>query len=561
MGFKILNESVIPIGVIKSLLSDFAQSVGKNLDNITKVTNQVSKNKSIVDLYNSLKNSTDESVKNFISSVDEVAQISKKNTTDLLDEITTGKVDPNIEEDILSKIISKQTGFDVNLYRVLEKEGLNTEAKELYKSVSTVYSGRDIESMKNAFANNPEALKRANELNQQIRSRIMALPDGSFKKELQKNWDGQIKYFNETFVNKDIKIESTIFDKLKNNPKLAANKEIIGQKFKDMFYSVIETKGELWWSKNKSELVVSITDDAGNVKNLTREEAYKLILDQVNNKTRGQKLYATNPSSKSKITPEEFLKNLENYKTIGDGNLNYLDTHNTEFLNILKKFIDDEMPNPEQTMKKIEEELQKGVYSEVDNVINNMKENSDFWGNIIKNSDQYSKEIQNTVRVGNEAEELIKNKIDTLFPGYKLFYKGGVGDAIDKFVGIDVVIYRMNSSGEVELKFLQVKNAQKMSFLGDIGSKETFLKIFNKNKVRISKPSQLDFVCYVKGDTIAVIKKDNLYEWDNEIQSLVKTEKSGFQSQNPYGYTEQNLNSVYAFVDDTGEQVVVYKEN
>jgi hypothetical protein len=118
----------------------------------------------------------------------------------------------------------------------------------------------------------------------------------------------------------------------------------------------------------------------------------------------------------------------------------------------------------------------------------------------------------------------------------------------------------MNSNGEIELKFLQVKNAQKMSFLGDIGSKETFLKIFNKNKVRISKPSQLDFVCYVQGDVIAVIKKDNLYEWDNEIQSLVKTEKSGFQSQNPYGYTEQNLNSVYAFVDETGEQVVVYKK-
>ncbi len=141
-----------------------------------------------------------------------------------------------------------------------------------------------------------------------------------------------------------------------------------------------------------------------------------------------------------------------------------------------------------------------------------------------------------------------------------MFYKGGVGDALDKFVGIDVVIYKM-VNGQIELKFLQVKNAQKMDFLGNVGSKETFLKIFNKNKVRISKPSQLDFVCYVNGDTVAVIKKDNLYAWNNEIQSLVKTNKSGFQSQNPYGYTEQSLNSIYAFVDETGEKLMVYTEN
>jgi hypothetical protein len=551
MGLSLITEQII---------DDILKTIFKSVDdlNFTKLIASVDNfgnfNEELLKKFkDSLQSTTDESAKSIDSAIKIIVSNSNETYDDILKSILKN------DEDVLERIsgalfdienknmkISKSNLNDI--LNLIKKYSKDPKIQELLKTIDSIEE--ELIKRKNSGAT-PE------QINGLIDRLIEKIKETTYSQNVK---DFYINKLNLWKVTDNLEVKSNIFDKLKNDSKLSASKEIIGQKFKEAFYSVIESKGDLWWNKNKSEVVVSITDTDGSVKNLNREEVYKIILDQVNNKTKGQKLYATNPSGKSKITPDEFLKNLEDYKTLGDGTLNYLDTHNTEFLNILKNFINDKIPNPEETLNKIDEELQNGVYTEIDNVINKMKESSEFWDDVIKNSDQYSKEIQNTVRVGNQAEELIKNKIDTLFPGYQLFYKGGVGDALDKFVGIDVVIYKM-VNGQIELKFLQVKNAQKMDFLGNVGSKETFLKIFNKNKVRISKPSQLDFVCYVNGDTVAVIKKDNLYAWNNEIQSLVKTNKSGFQSQNPYGYTEQSLNSIYAFVDETGEKLMVYTEN
>lgn len=548
MGISLINEQFI---------DEALRTIFKSVDelNFSRLISDLESSGELeVKLLNtfreSLQKTSDESAKSVDNAIKNISKKTGKQYDDILKSILKNdeKTLEELSEELL-KIESKNTKtIPTNISELIKRNSKDPNTKKILQN---------LEEIKSIILDGKTKGLTDEEINSAIDKAIESVKNGNYNQIVKDFW---IKELNILKVTDNIEVKSNIFDKLKNDSKLSANKEIIGQKFKEAFYSIIESKGELWWNKNKSEIVVSITDTDGSVKNLNREEAYKIILDQVNNKTKGGKLYATNPSGKSKITPDEFFKNLENYKTLGDGNLNYLDTHSTEFLNILKKFINDKIPNPEQTLKKIDEELQDGIYTEIDNVINKMKESSDFWDDIIKNSDQYAKEIQNTTRVGSQAEELIKNRIDTLFPGYQLFYKGGVGDAIDKFVGIDVVIYKM-VNGQLELKFLQVKNAQKMEFLGSVGSKETFLKIFNKNKVRISKPSQLDFVCYVKGETVAVIKKDNLYAWDNEIQSLVKTDKSGFQSQNPYGYTEQSLDSVYAFVDETGEKLMVYKEN
>lgn len=199
MGLKLLNESVIPAGAIKTLLSDFAQTVGKNLDDITQAANQGAKKASIVGLYDGLKNSTDQSIKNFVDSLDEVAGSYNKKVNDLLDEITSGKIADEIQEEIFTKMASKTAGVDPNLLNLLPK---NETLRSLYDNTSSYYTKYDDISYLKKIAENPDELEYLKKINGSIQNQISILPEGPFRTQLQKSWDEQLEYFNKNIIGK-----------------------------------------------------------------------------------------------------------------------------------------------------------------------------------------------------------------------------------------------------------------------------------------------------------------------------------------------------------------------
>ena len=199
MGLKLLKESIVPTGVIKSLLSDFATVVGKNLDDITQMTNIGTRRTSVAGLYNNLKNSTDQSVKNFVDSVDEVASFYKRDVVALLDDISTGKVADEIQDEIFTKLASKTTGVDAKLVDLLPDD-----VASYYKQASNSYTRfeNNLDGLINAYEKDPDALQRAIDKNVEIRNAIVDLPDGPFKQKLLSDWDNQLKFFDDNVVNK-----------------------------------------------------------------------------------------------------------------------------------------------------------------------------------------------------------------------------------------------------------------------------------------------------------------------------------------------------------------------
>lgn len=199
MGLKLLKESIVPTGVIKSLLSDFATVVGKNLDDITQMTNSGARKASVVGLYDSLKNSTDQSVKNFVDSVDEVASAYNREVADLLDEISTGKVADEIQDEIFTKIASKTTGVDAKLVDLLPDD-----VASYYKQASNSYTRfeNNLDGLIEAYRKDPVALQKAIDKNVEIRNAIVNLPDGPFKQKLLADWDNQLKFFDDNIVKK-----------------------------------------------------------------------------------------------------------------------------------------------------------------------------------------------------------------------------------------------------------------------------------------------------------------------------------------------------------------------
>ena len=199
MGLKLLKESIVPTGVIKSLLSDFATVVGKNLDDITQMTNSGARKASVAGLYDGLKNSTDQSVKNFVDSVDEVASAYNREVADLLDEISTGKIADEIQDEIFTKLASKTTGVDAKLVDLLPDD-----IASYYKQVSNSYTRfeNNLDGLINAYEKDPTALQNAIDKNVEIRNAIVNLPDGPFKQKLLADWDNQLKFFDDNIVKK-----------------------------------------------------------------------------------------------------------------------------------------------------------------------------------------------------------------------------------------------------------------------------------------------------------------------------------------------------------------------
>jgi hypothetical protein len=193
MGLKLINESIVPANSIKKLLDDFAESIGKNLSDITGAIDDVTKQESVVELYNGLKNSTNQSVKNFVDSLDEVAELNKKEVNDLLDEISSGKVDEEISRDIYTRMASRAAGVDPNLVELMDDNFIS-----LYNTVETakVKIKRYRENMRRYFSDDENAYKRQILDQKTVRNTILNLDKSPFKDKLLSDWDEYIKSFD-----------------------------------------------------------------------------------------------------------------------------------------------------------------------------------------------------------------------------------------------------------------------------------------------------------------------------------------------------------------------------
>jgi hypothetical protein len=197
MGLRILNESPIPIGVLKSIFSDFASGLSKNVDAIMKL-NKSQKNVSLVNLANKLRTSTSDYAKNFMNAVDEVAGSANKTSEQLLDEIGLGTIDPKTQELIVSKMAAKSIGTDMGLYSSIMKQ--DKVAAELYKDASGFWKNQNLADITNNVKNGGR--KSIDDYNAVILKQIEELEDGTFKEQLLKSWEEQVKYVEDNVLNK-----------------------------------------------------------------------------------------------------------------------------------------------------------------------------------------------------------------------------------------------------------------------------------------------------------------------------------------------------------------------
>jgi hypothetical protein len=202
MGLKLLNESVIPPGTLKKLLADL---IGTKLDDALDAIGRAApdyKTEETLNFIKSLRDSQDKTVQNFVDSLDEVAVTEYKGmTSNLMNDLINGKLADEIEEEIFAKIASKNLNFDKAL---IDKLPLPDNIKSLYKQTSGVYTSGNMDSLKQLFNKEPKNLDIYNEMNDEISDRINALENGALKRDLLKNWNGQLEYFNKNIVGKGV---------------------------------------------------------------------------------------------------------------------------------------------------------------------------------------------------------------------------------------------------------------------------------------------------------------------------------------------------------------------
>jgi hypothetical protein len=203
MGLKLLTESPIPAGFLRSLFSDLANKAGKDLNAIIKSTNAKNKKIAMDNLINNFRTGADQSANNFINSVDEIAAelTTDKNpltSAKLLDDIINGKVDDKIQEDLISKMAAKSAGVDINLFNILQQS--NEDIANLYNNVNTIYTGQGLESLKQKLST-PEGIAKAKKFNEDLLEQLNGLEEGSFKTELKQIFEKQLEYVDENFSN------------------------------------------------------------------------------------------------------------------------------------------------------------------------------------------------------------------------------------------------------------------------------------------------------------------------------------------------------------------------
>jgi len=314
---------------------------------------------------------------------------------------------------------------------------------------------------------------------------------------------------------------------------------------------------EKWFSMMKK-----VENRLGEPWKATDEEKEKLstILSAINEKTKGDTIYFTLPVSGKtvKIQPQEILQTqLSNYKLIynKDGSvssLNKIDTHTQDSVNLFFDYIN-RQSNSEDIIKTINEQMEKGETTKIEEVLSKMESDDSFWDDIIKNGDDVTKKIAETTATGTAREQLVVSNAKKLFgDDWEVEFQAYEGHPLDRLLGVDLVL--KNAAGEY--KFVQVKSVNSVNvYEADFG---VVAKMYNKD-LKLQKPSQLDNIVYVSPkNEVVVASKNRILKYSKELEDLIPTNKVGFKGPNMYGYSEL-IADTYVVIEDSPKGTILVK--
>ena len=197
MGLNLLTEAIIPTGTLKKLLADL---IGTGFDDAIEAIGKAlpdDKTEETLNFINSIRQTQDQTVQNFINSFDEVAAAKYKGmTSDLMDDLINGKLSDEVEEDILTKMASKSVGVDPRFVGVLPIDFAN-----MYERIQKMKDNlrkRKVEDLRLAYGSDTDAYKDLVNSQVKIRNEIVNLPGtGPFKDEMLGKWDDYMQTFDE----------------------------------------------------------------------------------------------------------------------------------------------------------------------------------------------------------------------------------------------------------------------------------------------------------------------------------------------------------------------------
>ena len=197
MGLSLLTEAIIPTGTLKKLLADL---MGTGFDDAIEAIGKAApddKTEETLNFINSIRQTQDQTVQNFINSFDEVAASKYQGmTSDLMDDLINGKLSDKVEEDILTKMASKSVGVDPRFVGVLPIDFAN-----MYERIEKMKDNlrkRKVEDLRLAYGSNSDAYKDLVNSQVKIRNEIVNLPGtGPFKDEMLGKWDDYMQTFDE----------------------------------------------------------------------------------------------------------------------------------------------------------------------------------------------------------------------------------------------------------------------------------------------------------------------------------------------------------------------------
>jgi len=188
-------------------------------------------------------------------------------------------------------------------------------------------------------------------------------------------------------------------------------------------------------------------------------------------------------------------------------------------------------------------------------IINDMKSDKNFWDNIIKNDIDELPNISNSTKIGDSGESIAK-ELRPFGKDYEpIDISSKVLQFIDRNIGIDL-IYRNKSTGE--FKFLQVKKTD-TTYERIIDESGTTVKSWRLSSIQ--KPSQIDGLLIIsKGKdnletSFFIGNRVEVLKWDDSINNLKQTGKIKLVSPNRNGYVEVLENDVKVILKIDGDDL------
>lgn len=467
------------------------------------------------DFNKSIDDIVDDKFKNFIKTIKESGVDSTKALDELLESLKNGKQISESSLKLIYNALIKSSDFvDDIVEQTIKNSGLE---EKFIKGISQTDDWKTIKGLGydaiNEFKDGlKKIIKNEVDLPSQVRDRLVKIVDETY------NLTKPIDELNDVKKN------------LNNN---------LLKTFKDKWYKMmkdVESQLGQPYPMNNEQL-----------------EQFKELLEILNKKTFGEKLFFTVPNvGLRKFTVDEILESIKNYKVLlnSDGNvsiLNKLDTHSSQSIEVFLEYIKKQKDSNEIMTKLISETPDGKV---IDDILSRMKNDNNFWDELLKNESKYSSLISQTSALGDQAEQYVVKNIKKIFgDNAEIVFDtsiSGLGNPMDRLLGVDLVV----KIGD-EYKFIQVKRVRKIMVL-DVTDESAYVSIFGGPSMKLQKPSQIDNFVYVGPNNETVVGGvNNLIKYDVATEKLIELKTQGKAKVSKTGYIDLKTKN-YLILDAQG---------